>query len=188
MDPNNIPLLDAALDVFLRYGFKRTTMGDIAKAANMSRPSLYARYANKDEVYAAVLALHIDRTLSALQNAWTNSETLSEKMDCLWDVSVLPAFEILRQSPDAADIIEGAETPAGQVAMAAATQRVVEVISEILVPFESAISKHKQTPEQLARFIDLSKQMMLRTANDTSDLKQQFSTLKAAVLALTHSR
>jgi len=185
MSADNTPLLDAALGVFMRYGFKRTTMGDIAKAANLSRPSLYARYANKDEVYAAGLVLYIERTLSALNEAWEICDTLSDKLDCLWAISVLPSFEMLKQSPDASDMIEGAETDAGQRAMAAAVQPVIAALSSILAPHTAALAQHGQTAEQLAQFIDQSKHAMLRNAQDQTDLEQQFSTLKAAVLALT---
>ena len=32
-------VLTAALDIFLRYGYKRVTMNDIAEAASISRPA-----------------------------------------------------------------------------------------------------------------------------------------------------
>ena len=34
-------VLAAARGIFLRYGFKRVTMNDIAEAASISRPALY---------------------------------------------------------------------------------------------------------------------------------------------------
>lgn len=185
MNASTTPILDAALDVFLRYGFKRTTMGDIAKTANLSRPSLYARYANKDEVYAAVFAAHIEKMLSTLNIAWADCDTLSGKMDCLWDHSVLPSFEMLTQHPDASDIIEGVETVAGQAAMEAATQLMTETLAELLAPYNDILEHHGQTPEKLAEFIDQSKHMMLRTAKTKDELVKKFSTLKAATLALT---
>lgn len=48
------PLLAAAFESFARYGYERTTMGDIAAAARMSRPALYLRVRNKDELLRAV--------------------------------------------------------------------------------------------------------------------------------------
>ncbi len=185
MNTPNAPLLDAALSVFLRYGFKRTTMGDIAKAAHMSRPSLYARYANKDDVYAAVLERYIRQTLSDLQQAWTSCSTLSEQLDCIYDVTVGPSFQLLSDFPDAADLIDGMETPAGKQAKANITADVIGVFSDLLAPFAPQLMQHDQTPQQVARFIEQSKTAMLHTATDQADLKQQFSTLKAALLALT---
>lgn len=160
-------------------------MGDIAKAAHISRPTLYARYANKDDIFAAVFTLHVDRTLTALKAAWVDCETLSQKLDCLWAISILPSFEMITQHPDASDIIEGSDTPAGQQAMISAARQVVAAFSGVLAPYEAALNARGQTGDQVAFFVEQSKFMMLRTAKSPDDLKQQFSTLKAAVLALT---
>src|SRR3954447_19651580 len=47
-------LLAAAFESFARYGFARTTMNDIATAAGMSRPAVYLRVRNKDELLRLV--------------------------------------------------------------------------------------------------------------------------------------
>ena len=44
-------IIEAATSVFLRYGFRRTTMGDIAEAAGVSRPALYLRFCNKEHIF-----------------------------------------------------------------------------------------------------------------------------------------
>src|SRR3954463_15785164 len=63
------PLLAAGFDAFARHGFKRTTMGDIAEAAGMSRPALYLRVKGKEDVLravgAALLASSITRARAA---------------------------------------------------------------------------------------------------------------------------
>ncbi|GAA4986730.1 AcrR family transcriptional regulator [Nonomuraea thailandensis] len=54
-------ILDAALQVFGRYGFRRTSMELIAQAAGVSRPALYKHYAGKEEIFRAVAEGAIDR-------------------------------------------------------------------------------------------------------------------------------
>lgn len=53
-------ILTAALEAFLQYGFKKTSMDDIAKAAGITRQGLYFHFKNKDEIFAASIqkALH----------------------------------------------------------------------------------------------------------------------------------
>lgn len=46
-------ILDAALPVFVRYGFRKTSMADIAQAAGISRASLYLSFSNKEELFRA---------------------------------------------------------------------------------------------------------------------------------------
>jgi AcrR family transcriptional regulator len=57
-------ILEAATGVFLRYGFRKTSMDDLARAAGLSRQGLYLHFANKDALFgAAVLRLvEVSRT------------------------------------------------------------------------------------------------------------------------------
>jgi TetR/AcrR family transcriptional repressor of mexJK operon len=56
-------LLDAAQEVFLEQGFARSTMDAIAKASGATRKTVYARYANKEEIFAAVIARLLDANI-----------------------------------------------------------------------------------------------------------------------------
>src|SRR5271170_5728594 len=44
-------ILDAATGVFLRYGFKKTSMDDLARAAGISRQGLYLHFATKEALF-----------------------------------------------------------------------------------------------------------------------------------------
>lgn len=46
-------ILDAALPVLVRYGFRKTTMADIAQAAGISRASLYLAFSSKEQLFRA---------------------------------------------------------------------------------------------------------------------------------------
>lgn len=185
MNDDQIHVLDAALNVFMRYGFRRATMGDIAQAAGLSRQSLYARFANKHEVYAAGLELYGARILEKLQTAWADNVDIAQAMDALADISVTPTFHMLRDNPDASDMIEAAESPEGQVAMAKVTAQKRATLEDLFRPYRDALARHSVTPEQLAEFVDSTKQTILHTATDRAHLDIQFATLKASVLALT---
>lgn len=52
-------LLDAALQRFLACGFEGTSCEDIARAAGASKATLYARYANKEALFEAVVQRHV---------------------------------------------------------------------------------------------------------------------------------
>lgn len=46
-------VLDGALRAIERYGARRTTMGDIARMADVAKATLYNHFRSKDEVYGA---------------------------------------------------------------------------------------------------------------------------------------
>jgi len=48
-------ILDAAIGVFLRHGFKKTSMDELAAAAGLSRPGLYFHFATKEALFVAAL-------------------------------------------------------------------------------------------------------------------------------------
>jgi AcrR family transcriptional regulator len=48
-------ILDAALVEFERHGFQRVALDDVARRAGVSRTTIYRRFANKDELVAAVV-------------------------------------------------------------------------------------------------------------------------------------
>ncbi|MFC0437651.1 TetR/AcrR family transcriptional regulator [Kutzneria buriramensis] len=47
------PVLDAALAVFCQYGYAKTTMSDVARAAGISRAALYLHFSTKEELFRA---------------------------------------------------------------------------------------------------------------------------------------
>ena len=52
-DDRDGQILDAALTVFHQYGYGKTTMQDIARAAGMSRAALYLHFATKEDLFRA---------------------------------------------------------------------------------------------------------------------------------------
>src|SRR5882757_1979076 len=48
-------ILDAALVEFERHGFHRVALDDVARRAGVSRTTIYRRFANRDELVAAVI-------------------------------------------------------------------------------------------------------------------------------------
>ena len=57
-------IAEAALRRFARYGFKRSSMDDIAREAGLAKATLYLHFKGKDDVFRAMLAL-IGRSVEA---------------------------------------------------------------------------------------------------------------------------
>ena len=58
-------VIAAALPLFLRYGYRKTSMEDIAKAAGFSRQSIYTWYPNKKKLFIAVVQATFQTTRHA---------------------------------------------------------------------------------------------------------------------------
>jgi len=99
-------VFDAAADVFAQYGFRRTSMNDIAIAAGISRPALYLIFKNKEELFRTLAAYlqnqAIDEAISELRQEGTISERI---------VNAILAYEAIyyepiAQSPHGTEIMD----------------------------------------------------------------------------------
>jgi AcrR family transcriptional regulator len=68
-DRKSALILDAALPVFARYGFQKTAMADIARAAGISRASLYLAFNSKEELFRAGSTRAHKRTMAKVETA-----------------------------------------------------------------------------------------------------------------------
>ena len=56
-------ILDAARDLMIDIGIRRTTMADVARAARVSRATLYRRFPNVDELAATVVSREFETAI-----------------------------------------------------------------------------------------------------------------------------
>ena len=59
-------ILEAASDLFAHYGYDKTTMEDIARAAGVSKGAIYLHFRGKEDLFDALIARESARKLAAL--------------------------------------------------------------------------------------------------------------------------
>jgi AcrR family transcriptional regulator len=64
-------ILNAAVGVFGKFGFKKTSVDDLAAAAGISKQGLYLHFSSKEEVFLAGLQKYLDDCLSRVQQELT---------------------------------------------------------------------------------------------------------------------
>jgi TetR/AcrR family transcriptional regulator, regulator of autoinduction and epiphytic fitness len=57
-------VLSVALEVFGRYGFRKTSMDEVARSADISRQGLYLYFASKEELFRAAVRHELDTALT----------------------------------------------------------------------------------------------------------------------------
>jgi AcrR family transcriptional regulator len=62
-------IVKSAAGLFVRYGFRKTSMDDIARASKLSRQGLYLHFRNKEDAFRAVIGYLAEVTLLALRTA-----------------------------------------------------------------------------------------------------------------------
>jgi AcrR family transcriptional regulator len=169
-------VLEAATTVFLRYGFRRTTMGDIAKATGISRPALYLLFCNKERVFEAVFQRLITRTLEEIQARAAELNTPLEKLRLAFEWWAVRPFTLMLESPDARDLIHGGCTFAAETL--ARSYRAFEAqLVQILETLPRSPSAVNPQLDRIAHVLATSVHGFKETAKSVEELKDMIEVL-----------
>jgi AcrR family transcriptional regulator len=123
MEPQRRRILDAAVTVFGRYGFRQASVGLVAEEAGLSRQALYRWFGAKETLFEAVVEdLHAEAIragdvatqaarATGLDAAGVLAAQVSARLDAL--------MGRLRHSPHAAELVEENGQRCGAIALEA---------------------------------------------------------------------
>lgn len=77
-DPKQAAILNSAFFAFASYGFRKTSMDDIAKGAGMSRPAVYLHYKNKQDIVRSLTRSYYEKKAHAVAEALQASGTVPD--------------------------------------------------------------------------------------------------------------
>ncbi|NVO54615.1 TetR/AcrR family transcriptional regulator [Rhodobacteraceae bacterium B1Z28] len=77
-DTRQKAILNSAFQAFSKYGFRKTSMDDIARGAGMSRPAVYLHYKNKEAIVRKLTELHYEEKTAVVTEALNGTGTISE--------------------------------------------------------------------------------------------------------------
>lgn len=116
-DPRTNSVLNAALTVFARYGFKRASMEDIAGEAGLSRPLLYLCYPNKAAIFQALATAMAERACNYCDAAWPETEAFETGLTKAALALNLDAWRLIRGSPHGAELMADNSVVVGEISL-----------------------------------------------------------------------
>ncbi|WP_339867730.1 TetR/AcrR family transcriptional regulator [Pseudohongiella nitratireducens] len=183
MSTRDVQIISAALKLFFRYGMARTTMNDIAREAGLSRQSVYAAFANKEELLRAATRHLADQTVADLINGFATADSAEQKLDVIFESIAGKHFALLCSSPDADDVISGFNT-ACRHELADAAERYQHLIAEALQEYEPAITRAGIDMTALAENIQRTTKALKYEAKDEAHLRELWKTQRTLLLQL----
>jgi AcrR family transcriptional regulator len=165
-------LLAAAKEVFLRFGYKRVSMNDIAEAAGISRPSVYLVFNSKEEIFRSVYRHWIEETVAEVNRRVVSFKSLDEKLRFAFDIWAVQAFEAAHQSDEAEELISCTldfakdEVKSGDNAFG---RCLASIIASTRTEHRS---KGELSPKRTARVLVGAVRGFKQTATDAADLKK----------------
>ncbi|GAB3817799.1 TetR/AcrR family transcriptional regulator [Pontibacter rugosus] len=98
-----IEILNGAQHLFRRFGWCKTTMEDIAKAAGKGKSTLYYYYKSKDEIFDEVVTREMEEVFRVLREEVAKAETAENKLRTLCSVK----FGLLQEKANLCNVIRG---------------------------------------------------------------------------------
>ena len=115
-------ILSAAQIQFSRYGFRRTSMADIAKETGVSRASLYGHFENKEEIFRCLSAQLHDRSLadaeSHLKGEASIGLDLASRISAALLARLAPFLEVVAESAHGSEIYDENNRLCGDLVLA----------------------------------------------------------------------
>lgn len=94
--PTDDDLLDAVVTVFDRLGYRDATMAELADTANVTKPTLYAHFGDKEALYLRAFEREAGLLTDALFTVYRNAESLSVRDEIRSDILALFGFAVAR--------------------------------------------------------------------------------------------
>jgi len=105
-DPFDQDHLEAAFAVFIRYGFKKTNMDDVASALGLSRQAVYKRYGNKQVLFASLVDAMMAQRFRAARAELARADIAPiQRFVNSIDQLAGRFVELLRSSPHSVEVI-----------------------------------------------------------------------------------
>lgn len=175
--------VEAAISVLSKYGVRRTTMGEIAAQAGVSRQTLYASFPSKEEIMAAAMHYAIDKTLTEIKRDWQDADTIAKKLDIYFQHAVIAYYELIRNMPDASDLIAGTDAATIEERQRGEARK-SEALAVLFSPYEEVLARSGMTGNDLADLIQNSSASFKYIATDRTHLDRLLASLKSAALSL----
>jgi AcrR family transcriptional regulator len=174
-------VLEAAQSVFFRYGYRRTTMGDLASAAGVSRPALYLLYCNKEQVFEAVLRNFVTQALVEIHEGLASRTSPDEQLRFAFEVWAVRPFGLLMSTPDAKELIDCSFEFARE-AIDQGTAAFEAELAAIFAPLHAQAPDQALSPGQIARILTRAVHGFKESAQDQENLRAMIEGLLKMVL------
>jgi AcrR family transcriptional regulator len=168
----NHTLLDGAMQQFARHGFAKTSMSDIAKAASISRTSLYKHFPTKEDVFKALSGRINDRVYGEVVAAMRDSGPWDKRLLAIVHARVSWVYELLHASEFGRELVNEKNRVCGGDVLAA-NDRFESLIGDLL---KANLGKRADSAA-LARVLIQSVNGVLEKAETKAGAEQSVSLL-----------
>ena len=188
-NPKREAILSAAETLFRRYGYRRTSMEDIAKETGMSRPSVYSHFKNKDEVFRSLSEKIHEKALhetSRSLNADPKKTSLEERLEGALAARLGGVHTFGDESPHGNEICDEANRLCGDIVSDASSRFQVMLTNALRKAGRDGdinLGSPGPSPQVAAELLNLGAYGLIRGAEDSATFYKRLGHFVAIYVA-----
>lgn len=124
-------VLERVRGVFLAKGFAGASLDELSEAAGLNRPSLYAAFGDKEQLYIHTLRFYGERSIAALNGVLGGSGTIQQRLGKVY----MSAIDLYTAPPDR----PGCMIVGTAAVEAPSHPHIAEVAAELLAGIEKSL-------------------------------------------------
>ncbi len=175
-DPKQQAILASALEAFAIYGFRKTSMDDIAKGAGMSRPAVYLHYKNKEAIVRSLTQAHYAEKIDNVARALSADGSVSERLAHAVEAQMKGLAAILT-SPHGREMLDTSKSTAADI-LAEGEDKMTALYADWLRREDDAGRVFLPNgPDETAKTITATLMGVKMTASGAEEFEQRISQL-----------
>ncbi|HUA35286.1 MAG TPA: TetR/AcrR family transcriptional regulator [Candidatus Binataceae bacterium] len=99
-------ILDAAQKLFSRYGYRRTSIDDIAREAEIAKGTVYLSFKSKEEIFRALCESMCVRVQAEAARASAMEAPIERRLAAILEAKYGFYFDLVQRSPHAAELMD----------------------------------------------------------------------------------
>ncbi|UDQ99461.1 TetR/AcrR family transcriptional regulator [Lentisphaerota bacterium WC36G] len=163
-------VLEASIKCFGRYGYKKTTINDICKEANVARQTLYNCFNSKADILTGALIYSADKSINSIKNKINSNTSFKKKLQLFCD-EIVKGYIITQQSPAAKDLLDR-NLPIDKSAQQKVDSQFCELIVSFIAPYKKNIESIGLDIKEFADLIYVSLRTVKYGATNVDHLKK----------------
>jgi len=118
-------------------GLRRTSIEAIAAAAGVSRPTVYAHFASKDEVFRSIVTALHDERIAAMEAAINPSEEVADRLYAALAARFVPFVTLTASTAHGAELLDENSRVCGDINRSS-RKRSLRVLERLLADADAA--------------------------------------------------
>lgn len=181
-------ILEAAIELFSRYGYERTTVDLIAAESRCAKGTVYAYFEDKEGIFRAVAMEVCARFMAAAESAVVAEAPLETRLLSLLTAKYTYLYELVHGSPHAAELLDAKNAVAADVidkADARYKRLLVQLLSQSQQEGRLELSRVELGPGEAGALLMRSAMGASMEAKSSSEHKRYLGELVRVFLAST---